>query len=378
MSHLNRKKRFLILTNDTGFGHRSAANSIAKAVEEKYGNKAETFVINPFLDYPAPAIMRKTQQDYDQLVRNAPGIYKLTYEVSDSRLTSCLVEQALIFGLYKSVWQVMQEIKPDGVVLTHEIFNAPTGEVLDRNGYKTPLFTVVTDLSEAHALWFNPRPDHFFVGSDAVKQQALNCGIAPERVTVSGIPVDPGFAQQTCEKQINRKTVGLIPDLTTFLMVGSRRVKGIYAALNALEQVPYPFQVAVIAGGDDDLYHDLKNSNWNFPVHVENFVANMLQWMACSDVLITKAGGLIVSEGLAAGLPILLIDSLPGQESGNVRYVTEKGVGVLVKSSKEFLTQVSTWLAEDCTILNQMTKRAQLAGCPGSAFVIADSLWDAA
>jgi len=99
--------------------------------------------------------------------------------------------------------------------------------------------------------------------------------------------------------------------------------------------------------------------------------------MMASDVLVTKAGGLIVSEGLAAGLPILLIDYLPGQEEGNVRYLLSHQAGALVQNVGEFRAIVSYWLEEDGIRLKQIARASAELGSPEAALTIAKALWDA-
>jgi UDP-N-acetylglucosamine:LPS N-acetylglucosamine transferase len=77
----------------------------------------------------------------------------------------------------------------------------------------------------------------------------------------------------------------------------------------------------VVAGGDDDQYMRYQQSEWHVPTRIYNFVDNMPQFMHAADGIICKAGGLIVTESLACGLPLLLVDVLPGQEEGNADLV---------------------------------------------------------
>ncbi len=151
-------------------------------------------------------------------------------------------------------------------------------------------------------------------------------------MVISGIPVSPDFALNQVEKQALRGSLGLDPNRLTLLFVGSSRVSNLQEYLQALEHVATPVQAVVIAGGNDELYQDLLGSHYDFPLEVRNFEKNVPQWMMASDVLVTKAGGLILSEGLAAGLPILLIDYLPGQEEGNGRYLLSHQAGALCRT----------------------------------------------
>ena len=377
MSTSNPTRHFLILTGDAGFGHRSAANSVAAAIKERYGNKASTWIIDPVIERPSPLILRKSQTDYDQTVLNNQDWYRFTYEISDSRTASSFVEGALTMLLHKNMLQLMDEFHPDAILTTHHMFNAPMGNVLNLREMNIPFFTVVTDLSDVHSLWFQSSPDHFFVASEDVKNQAKTCGISENKVTVSGIPVDPSLAHPAFDRVIERQVLGLQPDLPTLLFVGSPRVNGIFECLEALERCDLPMQVMVAAGGDESLYNTVNQRHWKYPILCENYVQKLSTWLRCADILITKAGGLIVSEGLASGLPILLIDSLPGQEDGNVRYVTENGAGLRIQNEIELLSTVKYWLGQGQGALQQCADHSRALGNPGAALEIADSLWQA-
>lgn len=258
------------------------------------------------------------------------------------------------------------------------MFNAPAGIVRGLMRRKPAFFTVVTDLADVHAMWFNSSPDRFFVASEDVRMKAVANGISPNKVTISGIPVDPEFNSSQTSKQERRFHLGLNPQLTTLLFVGSRRVSGVFDHIKALEGILHPFQVVVIAGGDEDLYQQCVQHTWRFPIHIENYVKNMPEWMLSADLLVTKAGGLILSEGLAAGLPIILIDYLPGQEEGNVRFIIEHQAGEIIQCTGNFLQLVNSWLWDNQTLLKNFAKNARMLGHPDSAFVVANALWEAA
>ena len=188
--------------------------------------------------------------------------------------------------------------------------------------------------------------------------------------------MNPKFASKTVDRVTLREDLGLQPDLTTILFVSSIRVEHILENLHALDDQAYPFQVAVIAGGNDDLYQALLEDHFNFPIVIKNFVENVPDWMLAADMLVTKAGGLILSEGLAAGLPILLIDYLPGQEESNVRFVTSHQAGAIVENAGEFSTMIEFWLKNDQEQLKRTAASSRLVGHPEAAFTVAKAMWE--
>ena len=372
------KKRCLIITSDAGFGHRSAALSVAKALEVLYPGQVEILVTNPIQESNTPTVMKPIEKGYDRSVRFSPGLYRLSYEVSDSRLVSEVVEGALALMLQRIMADTIREFKPDVILNTNEMFNTPIGRVLQETGARTPSFTVVTDLADVHSLWFSPEPDRFFIANEWVKVKALESGVPEGKLVTSGIPVSPDFSLNQVEKQALRGSLGLDPHRLTLLFVGSNRVSNLQDYLQVLESFPTPVQAVVIAGGNDELYKKLVDSHFDFPVEVRNFEKNVPQWMMASDILVTKAGGLIVSEGLAAGLPILLIDYLPGQEEGNVRFLLSHQAGAFVQNVGEFRAMIDYWLQEDASRLSQVARASASLGHPEAAMTVARAMWDAA
>ncbi len=372
------KKRCLIITSDAGFGHRSAALSVSKALEVLYPGQVEILVTNPIQETDTLTVMKPIEKGYDRSLRISPGLYRLSYEVSDSRLVSEVVEGALTLMLQKIMADTIRDFKPDVILNTNEMFNTPIGKVLQDADPKIPAYTVVTDLADVHSLWFSPEPDKFFIANEWVKVKALESGVPEEKLVISGIPVSPDFALNQVEKQALRGSLGLDPHRLTLLFVGSSRVSNLQDYLQALENFPTPVQAVVIAGGNDDLYKALIGSHYDFPVEVRNFEKNVPQWMMASDVLVTKAGGLIVSEGLAACLPILLIDYLPGQEEGNVRYLLSHQAGALVQNVGEFRAIMTFWIQEEGNKLNQVARSSAALGHPEAALTVAKAMWDVA
>lgn len=367
----------MIITSDSGFGHRSAALSVSKALEVLYPGQVENLVTNPIKETSTPTVMKPIEKGYDRRVRMTPWFYRFSYEVSNSRAVSEVVEGALTFILQKIIAETIHDFKPDVILNTNEMFNNPISKVLQVAGPKTPSYTVVTDLADVHSLWFSPEPDRFFIANEWVKVRALESGVPEDKLVISGIPVSPDFALNQVEKQALRGSLGLDPQRLTLLFVGSSRVSKLEDYLQALENFGTPVQAVVIAGGNDALYKELIGRHYDFPLEVRNFEKNIPQWMMASDVLVTKAGGLILSEGLAAGLPILLIDYLPGQEEGNVRYLLSHQAGALVQNVGEFRAIMAYWLEADGYRLSQVSRASAALGHPEAALTVAKALWDA-
>ena len=122
----------------------------------------------------------------------------------------------------------------------------------------------------------------------------------------------------------------------------------------------------------------LLKRDWQSPVQLYNWVENMPMLMKAADFIISKAGGLIVSESLACGLPMLITEALPGQETGNVHYIVENQAGAWASSPPEVLASVYSWVKDDLSGLKEVQANAHRLGHPEAAYEIAAVLWDLA
>jgi 1,2-diacylglycerol 3-beta-galactosyltransferase len=137
-------------------------------------------------------------------------------------------------------------------------------------------------------------------------------------------------------------------------------------------------QLVAIAGGDDELYQRFQGTEWHVETHCYNFVTEMGTFMRAADCILGKAGGLTVSEGLACGLPLILVDVIPGQETGNANHVVSGNAGVLARDPIEVLEAMCHWLEKDRRLYHQQAQNARKLGHPQAAYDVADLAWTAA
>jgi 1,2-diacylglycerol 3-beta-galactosyltransferase len=264
------------------------------------------------------------------------------------------------------------------IVSTYPLYQAPLGAVFQLTQHRAPLFTVITDLATVHTVWFHRATDLCLVPTERVRDLALKHHLPEERVLVTGLPVHPRIAGVGEDKRALRERLDWPTDLTTLLVVGSRRVSRLPEMLRAVNHSGLPLHLVLVAGGDDELYETFKATTWHVRAHVYNFVEEMPAFMHAADAIVTKAGGLIVSESLACGLPMLLVNALPGQEQGNADLVVEGGAGDLTQEPIALLETLFHWLEDDGALLRSRAARAQELGRPRAAFRIAELVWKAA
>lgn len=400
-------KKIIILTADAGFGHRSAANAIYDGLLSAAADLPLSVEIVNLLEAPgAPGPLKYTQTEYDKIVKSIPRIYEFGYSQSDKTIPANLGKIGLSAALYHAYDEMIKTLNPDVIVSTYPFFQAPaqTWSLLNEENESEqnlnvikdeiekenpgifkflsakrrphiPYITVTTDFVSIHQFWMSKMPDYYTVANEETKKLAVSNGIDPNRVLVTGIPVKPIFATEKRSKAEIRSALGWDPNLTTVIAVGSKRVSKLIENLNAINHAGFDFQLVMVAGGDDRLYKNMRAAEWHHPTYIYNFTNEMPLMLLGSDVAITKAGGLITSECLAAGLPMLLVDVLPGQEEGNANLVVTNRAGILTKSPTELLEAFFHIMTDERKLLTSMSENARRIGHPRASLDVCDIIF---
>lgn len=371
-------KRILILTADYGYGHRSAANAIAIALKEMHGEECCVDIVNPMDDPRVPALLRDGEKGYDKIVRMAPELYKLGYEVSDTRVASGIVSNSLTLMLFNAMRELIHQKQPDVIVCTYTFYQESLAAVFALEKIHIPVLTVVTDLATVNRLWFHPVVDVCVVPTQTVYNLAIDAGLPAEKVKIIGIPVRPDLEKGNLERTALRKNLGWQDDLFTVLAIGSKRVEHLYDALHILNHSGFPLQLIVAAGGDQDFYERCLETDWHVETQAYHFVTEMGTFMRAADCVLGKAGGLTVSEALACGLPLILVDVIPGQETGNAEHVVSGDAGMLANNPTEVLEAMAHWLENGRLHYQQQAQNARRLGNARAAFNTTELIWSLA
>jgi processive 1,2-diacylglycerol beta-glucosyltransferase len=92
--------------------------------------------------------------------------------------------------------------------------------------------------------------------------------------------------------------------------------------------------------------------------------------MRVATVIITKPGGITTAEALAAGVPMLILHPLPGQEAMNTKFLLKEGVAVKAESPEDVLVILDE-LLYNASKLKVMSRKALALSRPDSAMNIA-------
>lgn len=363
-------KTILILMSDTGGGHRTVAEAIREAVQMLYPEQYTVVIEDLFLHsrWPGPRVRGM----YLPLITYAPWAWGRSFHWT----TGARGRRALgrLFSRLQTTTlkRLYARYRPALVVCVHPMMTTVPCRVLRAAGLVAPFVTVVTDLMDAHPLWFEPRADLTIVPNAETATRARRWGMPPGKVRVAALPIRLDFDREMRSKRESRTTLGLNPDWPVALLVGGGEGMGqLREIATAISTARLPLQLAVIAGRNAALKKKLDETAWDIPVRVEGFVSNMPVWMRAADLIITKAGPSTIMEALASEVPILLSGYLPGQEEGNVRFVADNGVGVLRPTPHAIVEELRAWLAPGDETLEEMGTRARALARPEAALEVA-------
>lgn len=367
----NHKPRILILFSDTGGGHRSAAQAVLEALEEKYRTEFEADMVDVFKAY-APYPLNKMPEWYPAMVKN-PSLWQLGYRMLDGPQRSRLMMDTIWPWVRPAAKQLIREHPADLVLNVHPLFTVPVLRVIGK--HRIPFITVVTDLVTAPSYWFNRRVDVCVVPTEQVRRSALRHGLEPDQVKLLGLPVGKKFCEPGDKTSLRRK-LGWPQERKVVLIIGGSEGMGpLYDTARMITYTSPECALAVVAGRNEKLKHQLEKASWGIPVFIYGYIRNIPDLMKAADILVTKAGPGTICEALNTGLPMVLFSRIPGQEDGNVRYVIKEGVGRWAPSAERTARAVRNW------IIHPESRDRAAKGCarlarPKAANDVADLVWE--
>jgi len=281
--------------------------------------------------------------------------------------------------------QCIEDYHPDLVVSLHPLCQHLPMQVIrtlsDEGKLEAPPFaTVCTDLGGAHPSWFLKGADACFVPSDVVCASAKRRGLKARQLRQHGLPVRPAFWEAAPPRSKLLRELGLSDGRKTVLVVGGG--DGVGSLKNIVEatastlskECPNGAQVVAVCGKNARLQAQLEAREWGeVDVVVRGFVKRMSDYMEVADCLVTKAGPGTIAEAAIRGLPTMLSSYLPGQEAGNVPFVTGSGFGEYTRDPNDIARRVSQWI-QDPEKLEQLSSAARAAATPQATQEIAEEL----
>lgn len=367
-------KRILLLHATAGAGHTRAAEAIAAALRAQGGHDV---MVCDTLNYTNGIFRRLYAKHYIGFVKAFPRAWGYIWETSDSQPPdSALRQLQQWFNRLNSrrLLAAVERTPPDLVVCTHHLPLELMSYLKARARLTAPVFGVVTDISP-HSFRILPHIDHYFVPTPASARELETKGCPANRITVSGIPIDPIF-EFSLPPTAAREKHGLPLHLPTVLvMAGGFGLGPLATITSSFAQTRREVSLIVVAGRSAALRQKCEDiaRRSHTPIKVFGYVDSINELIDAADMVITKPGGLSTSEILAKARPMVLIAPIPGQEQRNCEYLLENGAAVRLYNYKDAAFFIDSLLA-DAEKCAAMTDAARRIAAPCAAHVIAEHI----
>ena len=361
----------VVLSAAAAAGHLRAADALVAAFEAK-GISAHHMEV---LRYTNP-IFKKIYSDlYVELMTRQPDFLGWMYKTLDRPWQFQKRRLALNRLNTGPFVKLLKQENPKLALCTHFLPAEILVHLRKKKVFDIPIGVIVTDW-DAHAMWLLRNVDWYFVACEETKVYLSALGIPPKSIYVTGIPIDPVFEIEKPKRE-SRIRLGLDPDRTTLLVsVGGFGVGPVESLVRAIQEVQHPVQIAIICGRNARLESRLKNlPEARHPMKVIGFTGEMDSWMAASDLLVGKSGGLTSSEALARGLVLVVVNPIPGQEERNSDHFLEEGVAIRCNNLPALPFKIDTLLS-DKERFSRMQQAVKRLARPHAASEIASIVLD--
>ena len=329
-------KKVIIFYASYGGGHLSAARSIKENMETNYEDIDVKLI--DCMEYVNKTVNKITTKAYSEMAKKAPKTWGRVYWKSQKgplAQISTTSNKILSIKLYK----LLKDFEPNLIVSTHP-FGSQMCAYLKKHGkLNAKIATVMTDYAP-HDQWlvFNKYVDYYFVSHDGMKKELHEKGIPNEKIFATGIPLSNKFLLKY-DKPTILKSFGLSPDKKTVLFFGGGEFglgkTQTFKIFKSFVECPENIQIVAIYGKNQKMKEAFENLveslNKKDSVKILEYTNQVPELMSISDLVVTKPGGLTTTESLASGLPIVVINPIPGQEEENASYLEKNKVAIWLK-----------------------------------------------
>jgi processive 1,2-diacylglycerol beta-glucosyltransferase len=365
-------RRVLILAAGIGSGHNIAAG----VLESCFRAAPEVDAVQRLDILESTNEVYRTLYDdgYFALVEAAPWLVGWGYDANDPPFK---------LAHWTSLWdrinttstsKAIRAFRPDIVVCTHFLPTRLVSLMLTRGVLEATLAVVTTDY-DFQGLWLSSAFNHFFVARDETKAHMAAIGVPSDRITVSGIPVRPGLGDSVNREAI-LKRYDLRPD-RPILLISAGAAGGEYTQTIVQQtfRMHNDFQAVVVCGRNAQLKTQIEGlvAMRRNQYRVLGYTNDMPDLIRAATLFVGKPGGLSSSECMAAGLPMVLIHPIPGQEVRNSDFLLEEGAAVRCNYETTVGYKIDQLLAEPDRI-TRMAESARRIGRPEAGPQIASQV----
>lgn len=336
----------LIFSISAGGGHQNAAEAIKEcAILNDKNSKVE---IIDTLKYINPLIDKLVIGSYLNSIKINPYLYKKLYYQSEDDDTISSISAKFNEVMSERIISLIKQFNADVLVATHPFPEEMLSILKEKKMINVPVICILTDYA-VHSLWVHPNIDAFIVSnSDMIDEMAMR-NVDKNLVHVLGIPVKNSFLKNHDKKQ-TLKELGFSSSLKTVLIMGgSLGIGKISKIYDAISKISIDVQIIAITGNNKKLYNDLiklKESSKK-ETRIIGYTNEVNKYMQCCDLLVTKPGGLTVTEAIITGTPMAAFSAIPGAEDKNLDFILRHNIAVYIDNEKNCGSIIENLLLDD-------------------------------
>lgn len=370
---------YLILSITAGEGHNSTARAIKDEIEK---NGSDCTILDTF-DYISPELAKIVSEGYLLVTEKAKTAYKLGYRIAEKRRPDSEHRTLKLMNLpmANELAEFINSDTYDVIIFTHPFAGAILDVMKERRIIKNRTLGILTDFT-FHPYWEDCTLNDYVVTPDSLLlPQARRKGFSDEQILPFGIPISPKFKEKI-PKEEARRQLELDTDTTTFLLMGGSMGYGnMGETVQKIDemQTERDFQLIVVCGNNEEAFTEVSKiaAHSQHKIKVYGFVRTIPLMMDASDCIITKPGGLTTSESLAKGLPMIIVNPIPGQEDRNAEFLLNNGCAMLTSKTTPIDECIYQLMSSDVR-LDAMRQCISKIGKPNSTEVLASFLDDLA
>lgn len=365
-------KAILIFHISEVSGHRKAAEAIRDALE--YYAPLHLRIVNiDALKLFHPYAHNLINRAYLEVIRTVPFVWKALYDKASVARALAPVKEAIHTNKMKAMRRIFKELNPAAIVCTQAFPCGIAADFKKEYGVTVPLIGIVTDF-HPHRFWVYDEVDFYTVATEEAHRTLVSLGVRPERIKITGIPIPLHFLHFDRDKERIGIKVGLSPEVPTVLIMGGGSGLGpIKEVVRQLDRLPQNFQMMVVCGKNRALFNTLNAARPALKKRVVVFayVDFINELMSFSDIIITKPGGITVSEALALNVALIIINPIPGQEENNTQVLLCEEVALKADCVEDVVGFVKGFI-EDAPYLQDFKQRGIRLAKPDASLKIAE------
>ena len=348
--------KILITYASYGSGHKSVAEYVKDYFEE-HSNNFEIKIID-VMDYGN--ILAKLNQKIFNLNFKFQNSFSQTigYEISDNKIVTAPYKEITRSLLKSKLKDEILKFNPDIMISTHFFGSILMGIINKKYDTNTKIITILTDYA-SHSMWLknHKRESAFIVSNEIVKEELIKFGIPNEKIYPYGIPLSSKFKNFDDKQKTKEKYKVANGKLTClFFGGGSMGSSFSYSYFKQLLKEELDMNIIFVAGKNEKLKEKCLNKVQELNienVHVIGFTKDVSNLLNIADFVITKPGGLSVTEALEMKTPMVLIPGNGGQENHNAKFIIKNKFGIRVRNQYSLANHV-TKLVNNPNLIKEM------------------------